>query len=193
MYIFSLCHTGFGINSNILETNILNLAVVIYLLIPLKDTYVEVLEKRTARIVAAMKDAQRKYEQFQAALKLAKFKYVAAKHKSYRIRARKRIFLKKLGAFNFEFYNGENGRTLRTRYNKSILVKKQVLDALREELNALIVSDVTENIKETLTDPEERRLVFKGCLSRFIFGQKRKRKFRLMRITRRMFANPYYI
>jgi len=187
MHIFSLCHTGFGINSNILETNILNLAVVIYLLIPLKDTYFEVLEKRTKRIMDAMADAQEKYEQSQAALKEAKLKYVAAKYRAYRIRSRKRIFLKKYALLLFKLSYERHERIRRTRYNKAILVQKQALGALQSELVNSIFTEVPENCKQILTDPEEQRLVLQGCLARFISFEKKKRKFKMKYISTKMF------
>ena len=172
MYIFSLCHTGFGLNPNILETNILNLAVVYYLLTPLKNAYEEVLEKRTKRIMDAIAYAQQKYEQRQAALKKAKLEYVAAKYQASRIRSRGRIFLKRYSIFFFKNYHERQLRTQRKQYNKETLLIRLTVFALLEFFETRVSTDLPGRILRILEDPEKNHLLILGCVKRLALSQK---------------------
>jgi hypothetical protein len=181
MYIFSLCHTGFGLNPNILETNILNLAVVYYLLTPLKSAYEEVLEKRTKRIMDAIAYAQLKYEQRQAALKKAKFEYVAAKYHAFRIRSRGRIFVKKYSIFFFKNYHERQIRNQRKQYNKDTLLIRLAVFTLLEFFESRVSTDLPTRIRKLLDNPEKNHLLILGCLKRFAFSQKIRKGRRLVK------------
>jgi len=176
MHIFSLCHTGFGINTNILETNVLNLAVVIYILIPLKDVYVEILEKRTKRIMDVITLSRERYEQSLAKLKKAKIRYAAVKYQAQRIRSRGRIFSKKYSLFLFTTFQERQERILRIRRKKSILFHRQALRSLQSALIKKIFKGVLKNCITIAKDPEEQKLMLEGSLKRFVIVEKRRRK-----------------
>jgi len=118
MHIFSLSHTGFGINTNILETNIINLAVVLYFLTYLKDTYVQILKRRTIRIISEMWISDKKYEQALLAIREAKIEYIQAKVKVVRIRSKGRKILKLVALRFLKKHKEQRARILRLKVKK---------------------------------------------------------------------------
>ena len=97
MFIFSLVseRTGFGINTNILETNVLNLAVVVAILVYFgKDILSESLATRRKGILKNMQDSVEKKTQAMNNLTSAELKFDNAKLKSNEIRSQGIILAK---------------------------------------------------------------------------------------------------
>ena len=87
MHVFFLSE-GFGINTNILETNILNLSVVIVVLVVFGgDVISSILTRRRERIVQSVQSAEEKYKEAQAALQKANMRLDEAKQKALTIRS----------------------------------------------------------------------------------------------------------
>lgn len=87
MHLFFLSE-GFGINTNVLETNILNLAVVIGVLVVFGgDVISSILTSRRDRIVQSVESAEKKYLEAQEALEKANMNLDEAKQKAASIRA----------------------------------------------------------------------------------------------------------
>jgi F-type H+-transporting ATPase subunit b len=64
---------GFGFNTNLLETNILNLAVVLPLVFSLgKDTLTSILDTRREKILNSLRSADDRFKQAQLELDAAK-------------------------------------------------------------------------------------------------------------------------
>lgn len=83
-------------NTNILETNILNLAVVIGVLVYFgKDKVNEALDTRQANIRESFASAERKFEQSKLALEAANEKLAAAQEKASDIRRESQVFIDK--------------------------------------------------------------------------------------------------
>jgi len=78
---------GFGLNLNIFETNILNLAVVIFGLYKFLPGFLgKILEKRRTSILSDLKDAEERLTQSKSALTKAKEELSFAKQKADKIR-----------------------------------------------------------------------------------------------------------
>ena len=78
---------GFGLNLNLFETNILNLAVVIFGLYKFLPGFLgKILEKRRASILADLKDAEERLTQSKNSLSKAKEELASAKQKADKIR-----------------------------------------------------------------------------------------------------------
>jgi len=74
---------GFGINTNVLETNVLNLAVVIGVLVVVgKDILTSSLDERRNKIVQSLEDVEMRYLNAQKQLEEANSKFRAAIKKS---------------------------------------------------------------------------------------------------------------
>ena len=79
---------GFGFNTNILETNVLNLAVVVPAVFVLgKDTLTSILETRREKILASLRSADDRFKAAQLELDAAKSELARAKDKGAEIQA----------------------------------------------------------------------------------------------------------
>jgi F-type H+-transporting ATPase subunit b len=73
---------GFGFNTNLLETNILNLAVVLPLVFSLgKDTLTSILDNRREKILSSLRTADDRFKQAQLELDAAKSELALAAEK----------------------------------------------------------------------------------------------------------------
>ena len=78
---------GFGLNLNIFETNILNLAVVIFGLYKFLPGFLgKILERRRTSILSDLKDAEERLSQSRLALSKAKDELASAQQKADKIR-----------------------------------------------------------------------------------------------------------
>jgi F-type H+-transporting ATPase subunit b len=77
---------GFGINTNVLETNIINLSVVIVVLFVLgKDVLSSLLEERKNKIVQSLNDVEARFQEAQEKLENAKANLASSKEKAVEI------------------------------------------------------------------------------------------------------------
>jgi len=82
---------GFGINTNILETNVINLSVVVVILFNLgKDVLQSLLTERKRKIVAALENVEVRFQEAQAKLAVAREKLTIARTKALEIQAQGR-------------------------------------------------------------------------------------------------------
>ena len=141
MHLLFLSHTGFGINTNILETNVLNLAVVIaFVYVYVGDVFSEVLAKRRDRVLKTINNAEEKYQEALFALEQAKLKFIQAKYKATSIRSNSRIVLQRLNLSLFKQAHDEQKGQKKKEYKKRILAEKKV--------NAYIYQNFIINIFE---------------------------------------------
>jgi len=78
---------GFGLNLNIFETNIINLAVVVFGLYKFLPGFLgKILERRRTTILSDLKEAEKRLSQAKDSLSLAKEELSSAKQKSEKIR-----------------------------------------------------------------------------------------------------------
>lgn len=81
-------HGGFGLNFNLFETNIVNLAIVIFGLYKFLPNFLgSILERRRAIILADLKDAEERLAAASSALTQAQQDLAAAQQKAEQIRA----------------------------------------------------------------------------------------------------------
>jgi F-type H+-transporting ATPase subunit b len=87
MEIFSLAHGGFGINTNILETNIINLAAVVGIVVTFVGNNLSaLLDERKKTILSNLEEANQRALDAQEKLNKAKEQLEAAKKKAQEIR-----------------------------------------------------------------------------------------------------------
>jgi F-type H+-transporting ATPase subunit b len=155
MHFLSLSHEGFGINTNILETNVLNLGVVIaFVFVNLGKVYTELLETRRDKIVKAIDRAEEKYKEAQAVLQQAKLDLAAAKYKTISIRSEGRVFLKRLQILLLQEAREEQIRLQKTEYEKRVLVEKKSLSFIQSRLLALIFAKAPKKIVKSFENTE---------------------------------------
>ena len=87
MILFTFASEGFGLNLNLFETNIINLAVVIFGLYKFLPGFLgKILEKRRTTILTDLKDAEERLSQAKNSLSKAKDELASAKQKAEKIR-----------------------------------------------------------------------------------------------------------
>ncbi len=87
MTLFTFASEGFGLNLDLFETNIINLAVVIFGLYKFLPGFLgKILEKRRTNILTDLKDAEERLSQAKNSLSKAKDELASAKEKADRIR-----------------------------------------------------------------------------------------------------------
>ena len=87
MTLLFFASEGFGLNLNLFETNILNLAVVIFGLYKFLPGFLgKILEKRRTSILSDLKDAEERLSQAKNSLSKAKEELASAKQKAEKIR-----------------------------------------------------------------------------------------------------------
>ncbi len=85
---FTLATEGFGLNLNLFETNILNLAVVIFGLYKFLPNFLGgMLERRRSAILQDLKDAETRLSEASKSLKQAKLDLASAEQKAEKIRS----------------------------------------------------------------------------------------------------------
>ena len=87
MTLFFFASQGFGLNLNLFETNILNLAVVIFGLYKFLPGFLgKILERRRTSILSDLKEAEERLNQAKTALSKAKDELASAKQTADKIR-----------------------------------------------------------------------------------------------------------
>ena len=87
MTLFTFASEGFGLNLDLFETNIINLAVVIFGLYKFLPSFLgKILEKRRTTILTDLKDAEERLIQAKNSLSKAKDELASAKQKAEKIR-----------------------------------------------------------------------------------------------------------
>ena len=87
MTLFTFASEGFGLNLDLFETNIINLAVVIFGLYKFLPGFLgKILEKRRTNILTDLKDAEERLSQAKNSLSKAKDELASAKQKAEKIR-----------------------------------------------------------------------------------------------------------
>ena len=87
MTLFTFASEGFGLNLDLFETNIINLAVVIFGLYKFLPGFLgKILEKRRSTILTDLKDAEERLIQAKNSLSKAKDELASAKQKAEKIR-----------------------------------------------------------------------------------------------------------
>ena len=87
MTLFTFASEGFGLNLDLFETNIINLAVVVFGLYKFLPGFLgKILEKRRTTILTDLKDAEERLIQAKNSLSKAKDELASAKQKAEKIR-----------------------------------------------------------------------------------------------------------
>jgi len=86
-FLWNLSQEGFGINTDVFDTNIINLSVVLVVVVYFgNDIFTALLETRSTRITQSLKLAEEKYQQAQAELKNAQDQLTESMAKAEEIR-----------------------------------------------------------------------------------------------------------
>ncbi len=148
MELFTLAHGGFGINTNIFETNIINLAVVLGVVVSfVGNNLTALLEDRKKTILSNLEEANKRAIEAQEKLTNAKAQLELAKKKAQEIRqegitratteinaivSQHEIRLSKLEEFKNETVQFYQQKALKDAY---LYVVSRIMTRVRERLN----------------------------------------------------------
>lgn len=140
---------GFGINTNVLETNVLNLAVVIGVLFVVgKDILTSNLDERRNKIVQSLEDVEMRYLNAQKQLEEANSEFRSAVEKSEEIKKQAAQTASQSLGVSMQRAETEIAR-LRGTKDSTISIEKQKLIS---EMRGLLTTDALKKACQTFKD-----------------------------------------
>lgn len=134
MHIFFLSE-GFGFNTDVLETNILNLAVVLAIVVVyVGDAFSAMLDARRDRIVKSVQTAEEKYAAAQDALKQAQQRLTDAQSRAATIRSEGSATVSQVTALVASQANEELARLEDLRQQLLHLLSKKLQNSFKQNL-----------------------------------------------------------
>ena len=164
-YIFFSAH-GFGINTNILETNVINLAVVIALVISfVGDALKDLLSNRKQTILDNLCAAESRAKEVETNMNEAKAKLKQAQEKAIEIKKQGSIAAKEEQALCISQADQEANR-LKQRKEDSLKLQQQ--KAIKEISKQIISLSVNQAREKALKDSSKRRFQLWVNRARFV-------------------------
>jgi F-type H+-transporting ATPase subunit b len=156
---------GFGINTNVLETNILNLSVVIGVLFVVgKDVLTSLLDERRQKIVQSLEDVEARYKEAQDKLEKANIELNDAVEKAKEIRAQSTLTASQTFAVAEKRAETEISRLQGTK-TSTISVEKQKLVA---EMRNLLTTGALEKAFTTLQQERSGAVIQKRFIDNLL-------------------------
>ena len=148
-------HEGIGLNTDILETGLINILAVIVILVIFGQSYVgEILNERKEKIVNKLKNAQERLDEAQkrfdeAAKQLNQF-YFVIKEIRYETSVTKEVLL--------EYYVSEAKKDLTIRFNRALAnlksKERQILLEIAQDIISTVMSITTIRVKTAFKGKE---------------------------------------
>ena len=143
---------SFGINTNILETNIINLAVVIGFLVYVGgDVLTSTLETRKELILKSLKDAEEKFQKTELDLAKAKEELALASNKADEIRVQSKKTLVERNSFLVERASNDIKRLEESQEITIRLEEEKVLKQLCSQFSQLALSEAVLKVRKRLS------------------------------------------
>jgi F-type H+-transporting ATPase subunit b len=151
---------GFGINFNILETNLINLAVVVGVVVYFgRNLLGKALGERRSNIETAIKDAEKRKQDAAAALADQQQKLAQAQAEANRIKAQAEESAKSARAEIMAQAAADIERLKATAAQDLSSQQDKVMTELRQRIAALAMQKVEAELKSGLGDDTQKRLV----------------------------------
>jgi len=148
--MFSLSE-GLGFNTNVLETNILNLAVVIAIVVVYGGELISaILDERRARIVKRVETADEKYNAAQEALRKAQLRLDEAKGRADTIRSEGKITVQQAVDFVAKQADEELARLTDVKNSTFALAEQQATKEIRTNLVARALAKAGTKLSQRL-------------------------------------------
>lgn len=150
---------GFGINTNLLETNILNLSVVIGVLVYFGgDVLSSLLTNRKELILKSLNDAEERFQEATAKLAAAKEQLESAKTKAEEIRAQGLVTAEQ-GSKNLLERAEEDIKRLEEAKQATIRFEEEkAVNQVCERVSRLALEQAIEKVKKRLDPNLQRRI-----------------------------------
>lgn len=151
---------GFGFNTNLLETNILNLAVVLPLVFSLgKDTLTSILDTRREKILNSLRSADDRFKQAQLELDAAKSELALAADKVKEIQNEGQKTMEALRLEETKRYEELHQRFDDLKAETVRLEEEKVVNAFRQQLISVAFAKATEGIRSRMNEKLHRKYI----------------------------------
>jgi F-type H+-transporting ATPase subunit b len=142
---------GFGINTNLLETNVINLAVVIGVLVYFGgDVFSTILKNRKESINKSITDAELRFQEATKKLDSARLKLELAKKKAEEIRAQGRGAAQLSAKTLLERAEEDITHLEETKQSTIRVEEEKVVTQICEQISRLALSKAMTNVKTRL-------------------------------------------
>lgn len=151
---------GFGINTDLIETNVLNLAVVIGVLVYFgKDIVSDTLKTRKEAILKSLQDADNKFQEATDKLNEAKKQFEFAKVKAEEIRAQGLVTADKsskklLARVEDDIKRLEESKVATLRFEE-----EKAITEVCEKVSRLALEQAVENLNKRLDPALQKRII----------------------------------
>jgi len=151
---------GFGINTDLIETNVLNLAVVIGVLVYFgKDILSDTLKTRKEAILKSLQDADNKFQEATDKLNEAKKQFEFAKVKAEEIRAQGLVTADKsskklLARVEDDIKRLEESKVATLRFEE-----EKAITEVCEKVSRLALEQAVENLNKRLDPALQKRII----------------------------------
>ena len=151
---------GFGFNTNLLETNILNLAVVLPLVFSLgKDTLTSILDTRREKILSSLRSADDRFKQAQLELDAAKSELALAAEKVKEIQSEGQKTLEALRLEETKRYEELHQRFDDLKEETVRLEEEKVVNTFRQQLISVAFEKAIEGIRLRMDEKLHRKYI----------------------------------
>jgi F-type H+-transporting ATPase subunit b len=152
--------SGFGLNLNILDTNLINLAIVIGILVYFGRNFLgTALSERKLQIEAAIKEAEQRKQQAASALAEQQQKLAQAQAEAVRIRAEAEERAKAARAAILAQAE-EDVQRMRVAATQDLTAQQErVMSELRQRIAAMAVQRVEEQLRSQLNEGTQQQLI----------------------------------
>eukprot|EP00982_Pelagococcus_subviridis_P005083 29472-Pelagococcus_subviridis.AAC.14 len=153
-------YEGFGFNTNLLETNILNLAVVLPLVFSLgKDTLTSILDSRREKILSSLRSADDRFKQAQLELDAAKSELALAAEKVKEIQSEGQKTMEALRREETKRYEELHQRFEDLKEETIRFEEEKVVNAFRQQLVSAAFEKAVEGIRARMNDKLHRQYI----------------------------------
>ena len=151
---------GFGFNTNLLETNILNLAVVLPLVFSLgKDTLTSILDSRREKILSSLRSEDDRFKQAQLELDAAKSELALAAEKVKEIQSEGQKTMEALRREETKRYEELHQRFEDLKEETIRFEEEKVVNAFRQQLVSAAFEKAVEGIRARMNDKLHRQYI----------------------------------
>ncbi len=159
-------HSGFGLNSDILDTNLINLVIIIGVLFYFgKKSLGKTLSDRQAQIQAAIKEAEQRKEQAASALAEQQQKLAQAQSEATRIRAEAEERADAVRA-TIMAQSEEDIQRMKAAAAQDLTTQQdRVLNELRQRVAALATQKAEEQLRAQMNPDAQRHLIDRSIAS----------------------------
>lgn len=163
LWLLATEESGFGFNFNVLETNLINLAIIIGVLVYFGSKFLgNTLSDRRARIEESIEDAERRKREAAAALAEQQQKLAQAQAEAKRILQRAEENAAKVREDVLAQAKTDIERMKAAAAQDVSSQQDRVIRELRQRVAELAISRVSEQIPSRLTGDLQRRLIDKS-------------------------------